>query len=59
VYAPVTGGSRWPRDVMVHAGASFDAMDVHNYDADITSYTERMRGSSMSRTTMSSSTIPR
>jgi hypothetical protein len=44
VYAPVTGGSRWPRDVMVHAGASFDAMDVHNYDADITSYTERMHG---------------
>jgi hypothetical protein len=44
VYAPVTGGSRWPRDVMVHAGASFDTMDVHNYDPDITNYTERMHG---------------
>jgi hypothetical protein len=44
VYAPVTGGSRWPRDVMMHAGASFDTMDVHNYNADITGYTEHMHG---------------
>jgi hypothetical protein len=42
VYAPVAGGSRWPRDVMVHAGASFDTVDVHNYNSDITGYTQHM-----------------
>ena len=45
VYAPVTsGGSTWPREVMINAGASFDMVDVHNYNADITGYTEQVRG---------------
>ena len=44
VYAPVAGGRDWPREVMMRAGASFDAVDVHNYNADISVYTQHMRG---------------
>jgi hypothetical protein len=44
VYAPVTSGGDWPRDVMMHAGASFDTVDVHNYNSDITGYTEHVHG---------------
>jgi len=29
---------------MINAGASFDTVDVHNYNADITGYTEQVRG---------------
>src|SRR5262245_35827781 len=45
VYAAVTGGgSTWPPDVMVNAGGSFDTVDVHNYNADLTGYTAQVRG---------------
>ena len=45
VYAPVTaGGSTWPRDVMINAEESFDTVDVHNYNADITGYTAQVLG---------------
>jgi hypothetical protein len=36
VFAPgTTSGSSWPRDVMANAGAYFDSVDIHNYDANI------------------------
>jgi hypothetical protein len=45
VYAPVTtGGSSWPRDVMINAGAYFDTVDIHNYSSDITGYTQDVHG---------------
>jgi len=45
VYAPVTtGGSSWPRDVMINAGDYFDSVDIHNYNSDITSYTQQVHG---------------
>ncbi len=45
VYAPVTtGGSSWPQDVMINVPQYFDTMDVHNYNSDITSYTEQVHG---------------
>ena len=44
VFAPVTGGSSWPPEVMLNAGASFDTVDVHNYSADISDYTAQVHG---------------
>jgi hypothetical protein len=45
VFTPVTGGgSTWPCDVMINAEESFDTVDVHNYNADITGYIQRMHG---------------
>jgi hypothetical protein len=44
VYAPVTsGGSTWPREVMINASGLFHTVDVHNYNADITGYTAQVR----------------
>lgn len=45
VYAPgTTGGSSWPRDVMINAGQYFDVVDIHNYSGDITGYTQQVHG---------------
>lgn len=45
VYAPVTtGGSSWPNDVMQNAGDYFDVVDIHNYNSDITGYTQQVHG---------------
>jgi hypothetical protein len=44
VYAPVTGGSSWPPEVMQNAGDWFDRVDVHDYSADITGYTAQVHG---------------
>lgn len=45
VYAPATtGGSSWPRDVMINAGNSFHHVDIHNYSGDITGYTAEVHG---------------
>jgi len=49
VYAPVTGqgnpySSSWPERALQNLPGQFDSMDVHNYDADITSYTQQVHG---------------
>ena len=45
IYAPVTkGGSSWPNSVMLNAGSYFDSVDIHNYNSDITSYTQQVHG---------------
>ena len=45
VYSPATtGGSSWPRDVMINAGQYFDTVDIHNYSGDITGYTQDVHG---------------
>jgi hypothetical protein len=36
------GGSSWPNDALQQIPASFDSVDVHNYNSDITSYTEQV-----------------
>jgi len=45
IYAAVaTGGSSWPRDALQQIPASFDSVDIHNYNDDITSYTQKVHG---------------
>jgi hypothetical protein len=45
IYASVTkGGSSWPNSVMLNAGSYFDSVDIHNYNSDITSYTQQVHG---------------
>ncbi len=45
VYSPATtGGSSWPRDVMINAGQYFNVVDIHNYSGDITGYTQEVHG---------------
>jgi hypothetical protein len=43
VLAPSTkGGSSWPRDVLINAGAYFDSVDIHSYSSDTSSYTAQV-----------------
>jgi hypothetical protein len=43
VHAPVTvTGSTWPREALNQVGDRFDSVNIHNYDADITSYTRKV-----------------
>lgn len=45
IYASVTkGGSSWPDSTMKNAGSYFDSVDIHNYNSDITSYTQQVHG---------------
>ena len=43
IYAPVTtGGSSWVNDSLQEIPASFDSVDIHNYNSNITGYTRRV-----------------
>jgi hypothetical protein len=45
IYAPVTtGGSSWPNDALQQIPTYFDSVDIHNYNSDITSYTQQVHG---------------
>jgi len=45
IYAPVTsGGSSWPNDALQQIPQYFDSVDIHNYNSDITSYTQQVHG---------------
>jgi len=45
IYAPVTsGGSSWPNDALQQIPQYFDSVDIHNYNSDITAYTEQVHG---------------
>jgi hypothetical protein len=45
VYAPVTtGGSSWPNDALQQIPGSFDSVDVHDYNSDITGYVQQVHG---------------
>jgi len=45
IYAPVTtGGSTWPLSLMQQSPASFDSMDIHDYDANISNYVSTVHG---------------
>jgi hypothetical protein len=44
VYAPVTTtGSKWPRDALREAARSFDSLDIHDYNSDISGYVREVR----------------
>jgi hypothetical protein len=46
IHAPVTvGGSRWPFDALKSISSLFTSMNIHDYDADISIYTQRIRQS--------------
>ncbi len=45
IYAPVsTGGSTWPQSLMQQALGSFDSVDIHDYDANISTYVSTVHG---------------
>lgn len=45
VLAPVTtDGSSWPRDVLINGKPYFNAMDIHAYSTDNTSYIQKVHG---------------
>jgi hypothetical protein len=45
IYAPVTsGGSSWPNDALQQIPQHFDSVDIHNYNSDITGYTQQVHG---------------
>ena len=46
IYAPVTtGSSTWPQSLMQQAPGSFDSVDIHDYDANISTYVSTVHGS--------------
>lgn len=46
VHAPVTiGGSRWPFDALQQIPTYFDSINIHNYDSDISKYTQQVHNS--------------
>ncbi len=45
IHAPKTvGGSLWPKEMLATAPAYFDNVNVHNYDLDVSSYVQQVRG---------------
>lgn len=45
IYASVsTGGSTWPQSLMQQAPGSFDSVDIHDYDANISTYVSTVHG---------------
>jgi hypothetical protein len=43
IHAPMTvGGSQWPLDSLQKSSTRFDSVNIHNYDLDISSYTQRV-----------------
>jgi hypothetical protein len=45
IYSPVTsGGSSWPNDALQQIPHYFDSVDIHNYNSDITGYTQQVHG---------------
>ncbi|MEG3840903.1 hypothetical protein [Microcoleus sp. herbarium14] len=45
IHGPKTvGGSNWPEAALSEIPNYFDTVNVHNYDADISNYTRRVRG---------------
>jgi len=45
IYAPVTsGGSSWTNDALAQIPQYFDSVDIHNYNSDITAYTQQVHG---------------
>ena len=45
IHGPKTvGGSNWPADALREIPNYFDTVNVHNYDADISNYTRKVRG---------------
>lgn len=42
--AGTVGGSTWPQGLLANAGTSFDSMDIHNYDADVSGYDRTVHG---------------
>lgn len=46
IHAPTTvGGSRWPYDAIRQIPTDFDSINIHNYDADISNYTQKVHNS--------------
>lgn len=44
IHAPKTlGGSDWPEDAVEEASASFNSVNVHNYDQDVAPYIQQVR----------------
>ncbi|MEG4346438.1 hypothetical protein QUB70_24630 [Microcoleus sp. A003_D6] len=45
IHGPKTvGGSNWPASALSEIPTYFDTVNVHNYDADISNYTRKVRG---------------
>lgn len=57
VHGPVTvGESRWPFDALKQIPTYFDSINIHNYDSDISAYTQRVH-KWMNRTSHANSPI--